>query len=55
MRAVKVDFLVFNYPLACNVILGRLTQNDLEAIISMALLTVKFLSDGGQRVTVRVD
>ena len=51
-RIVKVNFLVVNCPLAYNVILGRLTLNKIKAIVSIALLTVKFLSDNGRIIMV---
>ena len=43
----QLDFLVVNYPLSYNVILGRPTLNRWKAATSTYCLKVKFLTDNG--------
>ena len=52
---VKVDFFVVDYPSTYNVILGRPTLNKIEAIVSRACLTMKFLTDDREIATIRAD
>lgn len=52
---IKVDFLVVNCPLAYKVILGRMTLNEIGAIVSIACLTMKFFTYDGEIATLRAD
>ena len=54
-RTIKVNFLVIDCLSAYNVILGRLTLNKIEAVISTAYLTMKFFTHNGEIATVRAD
>ena len=54
-RIIKMDFLVIDCPSAYNIIFGRPTLNKLGAIVSLALLTMKFLNDDGKIIIIKVD
>lgn len=54
-RTIKFDFLVVVASFAYNLILGQLTLNKIGAIISIALLTMKFVTDKGKVEIVKVD
>ena len=54
-RIVKVDFLVVDSPSAYNVILERPTLNKIRVIISTAYLTMKFFTEYGAIMTVKID
>ena len=52
---VKLDFLVVDCPSAYNVILGRLTLNKIEGIISTACLAMKFFTNKGEIAIVKAN
>ena len=54
-RTIKVDFLVVDYPLAYNVIIGRPTWNKVDVVISTSLLMMKFITDEGRVGMVKAD
>ena len=54
-RTVKVDFLVVDCPSAYNVILGRPILNKIEAVISIACLTMKFFTNKGEITMIRMN
>ncbi|XP_015953371.1 uncharacterized protein LOC107477817 [Arachis duranensis] len=54
-RSAMAEFVVLRDSTAYNIILGRKTINDVEAIISTKLLVVKFFTDDGSIGSIRGD
>lgn len=51
-KTVKVKFLVVDFPLAYNAIIGRSTLNVLRVIMSIPHLTMKFITEERKVYTV---
>ncbi|XP_015965613.1 uncharacterized protein LOC107489376 [Arachis duranensis] len=54
-RSAMAEFVVLRDPTAYNIILGRKTINDVEAIINTKLLVMKFVTDDGSIGSIRGD
>ncbi|XP_025703116.1 uncharacterized protein [Arachis hypogaea] len=54
-RSAMAEFLVLRDSTAYNIILGRKTINDVEAIINTKLLVMKFVTDDGSIGSIRGD
>ncbi|XP_072059655.1 uncharacterized protein [Arachis hypogaea] len=54
-RSTMVEFVVLRDSTAYNIILGRKTINDVEAIINTKLLVMKFVADDGSVGSIRGD
>lgn len=54
-RTIEIDFLLGNYFSAYYIILGHLTLNKIRAVISTALLTMKFITNDGKVGTIKAD
>ncbi|XP_072090659.1 uncharacterized protein [Arachis hypogaea] len=54
-RSAMAEFVILRDSTAYNIILGRKTINDFEAIINTKLLVMKFVTDDGSIGTVRGD
>ncbi|XP_057754925.1 uncharacterized protein LOC130974175 [Arachis stenosperma] len=54
-RSAMAEFVILRDSTAYNIILGRKTINDFEAIINTKLLVMKFVTDDGSIGTIRGD
>ncbi|XP_057734679.1 uncharacterized protein LOC130950160 [Arachis stenosperma] len=54
-RSAMAEFVILRDSTAYNIILGRKTINDFEAIINTKLLVMKFVADDGSVGTIRGD
>ncbi|XP_057720059.1 uncharacterized protein LOC130934515 [Arachis stenosperma] len=54
-RSAMAEFVILRDSTAYNIILGRKTINDVEAIINTKLLVMKFVTDDGSIGTIRGD
>ncbi|XP_015938645.1 uncharacterized protein LOC107464228 [Arachis duranensis] len=54
-RSAMAEFVILRDSTAYNIILGRKTINDFEAIINTKLLVMKFVADDGSIGTIRGD
>ncbi|XP_057720739.1 uncharacterized protein LOC130935159 [Arachis stenosperma] len=54
-RSAMAEFVILRDSTAYNIILGRKTINDFEAIINTKLLVIKFVTDDGSIGTIRGD
>ncbi|XP_072072956.1 uncharacterized protein [Arachis hypogaea] len=54
-RSAMAEFVILRDSTAYNIILGRKTINDFEAIINTRLLVMKFVTDDGSIGTIRGD